>query len=263
MFLQKFFLNTTNIRLLPAVMLTVGLLLSIKLVNLVFFPEKYTRTTTPIYAQEATKEKASTNAPDKMEDTLDTQKNDAKKTENNQKDIASNQPQKDTKKIADKENGRVEEDFQYNRKDSILTQLRNRRNTLEKIEKSLTLKKNLIELSEKRLDEKIKQLKELQEIEKQKKIRNELSKEQKLNHVIKMYEGMKPSEAARILNQLEMDVLKKIVTSIKPRNMAKILAKMDVNIAQQLTTELAEINTNAKDGLSKTRNENELPRIGG
>lgn len=56
-----------------------------------------------------------------------------------------------------------------------------------------------------------------------------------------MYENMKPKEAARIFDKLDMTVLLGVVQQMKTRKMAPILAKMNSSVAQRLTVELARI----------------------
>ena len=55
----------------------------------------------------------------------------------------------------------------------------------------------------------------------------------------KMYENMKPAQAAPILSALEMDILLDIMTRMKEREAARILAKMDAGLAARISTELS------------------------
>lgn len=55
----------------------------------------------------------------------------------------------------------------------------------------------------------------------------------------KMYENMKPAQAAPILSALEMDILLDIMTRMKEREAARILANMDAGLAAQISTELS------------------------
>jgi flagellar motility protein MotE (MotC chaperone) len=58
--------------------------------------------------------------------------------------------------------------------------------------------------------------------------------------LVKMYEGMKPADAAAIFNQLDGKVLVRLARGINPRKMAPIMAKMDATRAQELTVRLAD-----------------------
>jgi flagellar motility protein MotE (MotC chaperone) len=54
-----------------------------------------------------------------------------------------------------------------------------------------------------------------------------------------MYENMKPRDAARIFDRLEVGVLIEMASLINPRSMSEILAQMSAERAEQLTVELA------------------------
>jgi len=77
------------------------------------------------------------------------------------------------------------------------------------------------------------------EIEDQQRV---LSAEQELSvgRLAKMYENMKPGEAAPILSALEMDILLDIMTRMKEREAARILARMDADLAARISTELSQ-----------------------
>ena len=55
----------------------------------------------------------------------------------------------------------------------------------------------------------------------------------------KMYEAMKPDQAATILSAMDMDVILEIMTRMKERQAAKILASMDAVLAAQISTRLS------------------------
>lgn len=55
----------------------------------------------------------------------------------------------------------------------------------------------------------------------------------------KMYEAMKPQQAAPILSALEMDIILDIMGRMKERQAAKILAKMDPGLAAQVSTRMS------------------------
>jgi flagellar motility protein MotE (MotC chaperone) len=54
-----------------------------------------------------------------------------------------------------------------------------------------------------------------------------------------MYEGMKPKDAAKVFDRLEMPVLIQIASQIAPRKMSDILGLMSTEAAERLTVELA------------------------
>jgi len=60
-----------------------------------------------------------------------------------------------------------------------------------------------------------------------------------MESLVKIYEKMKPKDAARIFNNLEMDILIDVASNIKESKMAPILASMSSDRANKLTVELA------------------------
>jgi flagellar motility protein MotE (MotC chaperone) len=60
-----------------------------------------------------------------------------------------------------------------------------------------------------------------------------------MQSLVKMYESMKPKDAARIFEQLQMDVLLEVATNMKERQMAAIMAEMSPDAAKALTMEMA------------------------
>jgi flagellar motility protein MotE (MotC chaperone) len=54
-----------------------------------------------------------------------------------------------------------------------------------------------------------------------------------------MYESMKPRDAAKIFDRLEVNVLLQVASMMSPRSMSEILALMAPDRAEQLTVELA------------------------
>lgn len=59
------------------------------------------------------------------------------------------------------------------------------------------------------------------------------------SRLAKMYEAMKPAEAAPILGTLDMDIVIEIMSRMKERPAAKILARMDPRLAAQVSTRLS------------------------
>ncbi|WP_409997818.1 MotE family protein, partial [Bradyrhizobium sp. SZCCHNR3027] len=57
--------------------------------------------------------------------------------------------------------------------------------------------------------------------------------------IVTMYEGMKPKDAAKVFDRLEMSVLIEIASQIQPRKMSDILGLMMPEAAERLTVELA------------------------
>ena len=126
---------------------------------------------------------------------------------------------------------------------AVLESLRKRREVLDKRARALEMQTNLIAVAEKRIDEKLNELKVLQEKLDASIKEREKAEDNKLAGLVTMYENMKPKDAARIFNGLDLPVLLGVARRLKPRKMSPILAKMDAGMAQTLTVRIAEINT--------------------
>ncbi len=78
----------------------------------------------------------------------------------------------------------------------------------------------------------------VQEIEKGQRILGE-DRERSAVRLAKMYENMKPAQAAPILSALEMEIVLDILGRMKEREAARILARMDAALAARISTELS------------------------
>ena len=56
----------------------------------------------------------------------------------------------------------------------------------------------------------------------------------------KIYENMKPKEAAKIFEQLDMPILLDVVERMKEQKVSPILAEMEPSKAKTVTTEMAQ-----------------------
>ena len=62
---------------------------------------------------------------------------------------------------------------------------------------------------------------------------------QHFNSLVAMYEAMRPKDAARIFDRLEINILVEVATKMKARSMSAIMAQMTPEAAERLTVELA------------------------
>jgi flagellar motility protein MotE (MotC chaperone) len=74
-----------------------------------------------------------------------------------------------------------------------------------------------------------------------------------------MYTNMKPKDAARIFDRLDMTILAEVATKMNPRIMSAILAQMKPETAERLTVELA----NRAGAQSGAADPSKLPKIEG
>lgn len=121
----------------------------------------------------------------------------------------------------------------------VLQRLRQRREQLEGRDKELETREKVLRLTESRIDQKVEDLKSLKA-----EVQNLLDQynhkeEVKLQSLVKIYENMKPKDAARIFEELDMGTLLPVVAKMKEANTAPVLAAMDPKKAKEITSALA------------------------
>jgi Uncharacterized conserved protein len=77
--------------------------------------------------------------------------------------------------------------------------------------------------------------------------------------LVAMYENMKPKDAAKIFDRLDLGILVQVTSLINPRKMSDILGQMSTEAAERLTVELA---NRAASG-DKPGSAADLPKIQG
>lgn len=141
---------------------------------------------------------------------------------------------------------------------AILERLSERRQELDKRARELDIREGLIAEAEKRVETKLAEIKEAQaqlNVDTGKKNEADAAR---FKGLVAMYENMKPRDAAKIFDRLEVGVLLAVASQINPRRMADILAQMAPDSAERLTVELA----NHAQGGPKAGNA-DLPKIEG
>jgi flagellar motility protein MotE (MotC chaperone) len=129
----------------------------------------------------------------------------------------------------------------------VLRQLSDRREQLEKRGRDLDTRESLMKVTEQRVDQKIKEMQTLR-LQLQSMVSQASEAQQvQLENLVKIYETMKPDEAARIFEKLDMPVLLGVIQKMKPKSTAPIMAKMPPEKAKEIT-----------DALTKT---DQLPQI--
>jgi flagellar motility protein MotE (MotC chaperone) len=121
----------------------------------------------------------------------------------------------------------------------LITQLRQRRVDLESRATSLDLQENLLASTEKRINEKIEQLKVLEDRIKTHLRLFEDKETEQLQSIVRIYETMKPKEAAPRFEALSLQTQLDLVQLMNPRKVALLMEKMTPQKASTLTTELA------------------------
>lgn len=122
----------------------------------------------------------------------------------------------------------------------LLQRLQERREQLDQRGRELDQREAMLAAAEQRFDQKIAELQKLRgEIQG---LLRQVSEEQsaQLDSLVKIYEAMKPADAAKIFNDLDNTVLLNVISRMKEGKTAPILAAMESKRAQQVTILLAE-----------------------
>jgi flagellar motility protein MotE (MotC chaperone) len=122
---------------------------------------------------------------------------------------------------------------------AILERLQSRRQELEARAREVEIRESLLKAAEKRIESKVEEMKAVES-------RISTASEQKteadtarFKGIITMYESMKPKDAAKVFDRLDMPVLIQIASQIAPRKMSDILGLMQTDAAERLTVEMA------------------------
>lgn len=121
----------------------------------------------------------------------------------------------------------------------LLQNLSVRRGELDRKEQRLDERESLLAAAEARIDAKIEEMKSLKEaIDGLVKTKEE-QEDDRIKKLISVYEKMKPKDAARIWNDLDMNILLQVALGMREANTAAVLSQMTPDRARALTAELA------------------------
>lgn len=123
----------------------------------------------------------------------------------------------------------------------VLRQLAGRRAALDARARELDKRDALLRAAEQRLDAKMQALMDLQSRVEGLLKRHDGEQDAKMASLAKLYESMKPKDAAAILQTLELDVVLQVAERIKERKLAAIMAEMNTARARDLTMELVRL----------------------
>lgn len=121
----------------------------------------------------------------------------------------------------------------------ILKNLAKRREQIEQWSNNVKEKESVLKAAEIKVDKKIEQLSILKDqVGELLKLYNE-KEDIKINSLVQIYESMKPKDAAKIFESLDMTILLQVIDKMNKLKTAPILALMDPRIATDITTEFA------------------------
>src|SRR3984893_5248079 len=141
---------------------------------------------------------------------------------------------------------------------AILERLQARRQELEARAREIDIRESLLKAAERRIDSRVEELKAVESRITTGTGQKTESAGARFKGIITMYEGMKPKDAAKVFDRLEMSVLFDIASQIAPRKMSDILGLMAPEAAERLTIEMAR-----RAGPDRSASAVELPKIEG
>jgi flagellar motility protein MotE (MotC chaperone) len=124
---------------------------------------------------------------------------------------------------------------------AVLLDLRKRRQELDSRELALTARESLLAAAEQKLSARVEELVALQRKLEALEAARQQREEQGWQGLVKVYEAMKPRDAAVIFNDLQMPVLLAMLDRMKEAKAAPLLAAMNPDKAREVTAELAKL----------------------
>lgn len=122
---------------------------------------------------------------------------------------------------------------------AILQDLAARRQQLDDRERAMMLRSQMIGVAEKRLEDRIQELKRIEQAVAGALRQIDEQEEAQILSLVKIYESMKPKSAAGIFEELEMETLIEVASRMRETKVATVLAKMRPDAAKSLTEALA------------------------
>jgi flagellar motility protein MotE (MotC chaperone) len=141
---------------------------------------------------------------------------------------------------------------------AILERLQSRRQELEARAREIDIRESLLKAAEQRIESRVQEMRSIEAKASAADEQKSEAENARFKNIVTMYEGMKPKDAARVFDRLEMAVLIEIASKIAPRKMSDILGVMAPEAAERLTVELAH-----RAGGDKSAASAELPKIEG
>ena len=141
---------------------------------------------------------------------------------------------------------------------AILERLQARRQELEARSREIDIRESLLKSAEKRVESKVEELKAVESRISTATQQKSEADAARFKGIVTMYEAMKPKDAAKVFDRLEMGVLFEIASQIAPRKMSDILGLMSTEAAERLTVEMAR-----RAGSDKSASAADLPKIEG
>lgn len=123
----------------------------------------------------------------------------------------------------------------------LLQQLADRREALERQEEEMNLREAMLKAAEDRINKKIEEMRVLEKTIQALVKTHDEQEEQKVRSLVQIYENMKPKDAARIFEELDLDTLLLVAERMKERKLAPVMAQMNPERAKEMTVELSRL----------------------
>jgi len=144
---------------------------------------------------------------------------------------------------------------------TVLESLNQRRQELEARARDLDMRESLLAAAEKRIEARLGELKDVEARLNAGARKHDDMEAAQFKGLVTMYENMRPKDAAKIFDRLDLKIQVDLVAQMNPRKMSDILAQMSPDAAERLTTEIAR-----RSGSSTSENlpsPADLPKIEG
>ncbi len=168
------------------------------------------------------------------------------KTPEGKSSEAKAETKKEEKKQKSKDNPNVSSsrgesvEYRYTKAETELLQnLAKRREELDRWERNIQVKEVALDATEKRISDKIDKIETMKQEVATMLAQYNAQEDVKIRSLVKIYESMKPKDAARIFDEIEMPILLLVIDKMSEKKAAPILAEMDSRKAKQITVELA------------------------
>ena len=126
---------------------------------------------------------------------------------------------------------------------ALLQELRQRRKELEARADAISTRESLLVAAEQKLGARVTELQSLQKRLESLEGAQKQKEDAGWQGMVKLYEAMKPKEAATIFNELSMPVLLQVLDRMKDAKAAAVMAAMSPDKARDVTAELAQLRT--------------------
>ncbi|MBF0268489.1 MAG: hypothetical protein HQL44_07840 [Alphaproteobacteria bacterium] len=132
----------------------------------------------------------------------------------------------------------------------VLQKLVARRDELEARAKEMQMREDLAKAAEARLTKKLAEMKQVQGTIEALLRKYDEQEDAKMRSLVKIYESMKPKDAAKIFEELDMAILLDVIERMKEKKAADVLSNVSPQKAKEITFELAERRKLPKPGIA-------------